>query len=50
MVGFLLATGGVIAVAVFIGGAMLVGIGAISWLGPSTQGLALEQLNASVAE
>ncbi len=50
IVGFLLATGGVTAVAVFIGGAMLVGIGAISWLGPATNGVALEQLNESVAE
>jgi hypothetical protein len=32
-------------VAVFIGGAMAVGIGAIGIFGPSTNGLALEQLN-----
>jgi putative MFS transporter len=45
IVGSLLATGGVPAVAVFIGGAMLVGIGIIGFLGPSTNGLALEKLN-----
>jgi putative MFS transporter len=50
IVGFLLATGGVTAVAVFIAGAMLVGIGTISLLGPATKGLALEQLNESAAE
>ena len=50
IVGFLLATGGVTAVAVFIAGAMLVGIGTISLLGPATKGLALEQLSESVAE
>jgi putative MFS transporter len=50
IVGFLLATGGVTAVAVFIAGAMLVGIGSISLLGPATKGLALEQLNESAAE
>ncbi len=43
--GSLLATGGVPAVAVFIGGAMIVGIGVIGIFGPSTNGLALEQLN-----
>ena len=46
IVGSLLATGGVPAVAVFIGGAMLVGIAAIGLFGPSTNGLTLEQLNA----
>lgn len=45
IVGSLLATGGVTAVAVFIGGAMLVGIAMIGLFGPSTNGLALEQLN-----
>jgi putative MFS transporter len=45
IVGSLLATGGVPAVAVFIGGAMIVGVGAIGIFGPSTNGLALEQLN-----
>jgi hypothetical protein len=32
-------------VAVFIGGAMVVGIGLIGIFGPLTNGLALEQLN-----
>lgn len=45
MVGFLLADGGVPAVAVFIGTAMIVGIVAIGAFGPSTRGVALEQLN-----
>jgi putative MFS transporter len=45
MVGFLLADGGVPAVAVFIGTAMIVGIAAIGAFGPSTRGVALEQLN-----
>lgn len=45
IVGSLLATGGVPAVAVFIGGAMLVGSAMIGIFGPSTNGLALEQLN-----
>jgi putative MFS transporter len=45
IIGALLAGGGVPAVAVFIGGAMLVGIGIIGFLGPSTNGLALEKLN-----
>jgi putative MFS transporter len=45
IVGSLLATGGVPAVAVFIGGAMIVGIAIIAALGPATNGLALEQLN-----
>jgi MFS transporter, putative metabolite:H+ symporter len=45
IVGSLLATGGVPAVAVFIGGAMLVGMAMIGLFGPSTNGLALEQLN-----
>jgi putative MFS transporter len=50
IVGFLLATGGITAVAVFIAGAMLVGIGTISLFGPATKGLALEQLSTSAAE
>jgi MFS transporter, putative metabolite:H+ symporter len=45
IVGSLLATGGVPAVAVFIGGAMIVGIGVIGIFGPTTNGLTLEQLN-----
>jgi putative MFS transporter len=45
IVGLLLSTGGVPAVAVFIGGAMIVGFTLIGLLGPATQGLALEQLN-----
>ena len=45
IVGSLLATGGVPAVAVFIGGAMIVGIAMIGMFGPSTNGVALEQLN-----
>jgi putative MFS transporter len=43
--GSLLATGGVPAVAVFIGAAMIVGISVIGIFGPRTNGLALEQLN-----
>jgi len=45
IIGSLLVTGGVPAVALFIGGAMLVGIAAIGIFGPSTNGLGLEQLN-----
>ncbi len=45
IIGSLLVSGGVPAVALFIGGAMLVGIAAIGIFGPSTNGLALEQLN-----
>jgi MFS transporter, putative metabolite:H+ symporter len=45
IVGALLTTGGVPTVALFIGGAMLVGIAAIGIFGPSTNGLGLEQLN-----
>jgi len=45
IIGSLLARGGVPAVALFIGGAMLVGIAAIGIFGPATNGLALEQLN-----
>jgi putative MFS transporter len=45
IVGSLLATGGVPAVAIFIGGAMIVGIAVIGVLGPVTNGVALEQLN-----
>jgi putative MFS transporter len=43
--GSLLATGGVPAVAAFIGAAMLVGIAVIGIFGPSTNGLTLEELN-----
>jgi len=45
IIGSLLVTGGVPAVAVFIGGAMLVGIAVIGFFGPRTNGLALEELN-----
>jgi len=45
IVGSLLVTGGVLAVAAFIGVAMLVGIAAVGLFGPSTNGMALEQLN-----
>jgi putative MFS transporter len=45
IIGSLLVSGGVPAVAVFIGGALLVGIAMIGIFGPSTNGLALEQLN-----
>jgi putative MFS transporter len=45
IVGSLLATRGVPAVAAFIGGAMVLGIALIGVFGPSTKGLALEQLN-----
>jgi len=45
IVGSLLATGGVPAVAVFIGAAMVAGIVLIGVMGPATNGLALEQLN-----
>lgn len=45
MVGFLLARGGIAAVAVFIAGAMALGIAVIARLGPATQGLALEELD-----
>src|SRR6185437_10498133 len=45
MVGYLLADGGVPAVALFIGIAMAVGIVAIAVFGPSTRGVALEQLS-----
>jgi putative MFS transporter len=43
--GSLLASGGVPAVAAFIGAAMLVGIAVIGIFGPSTNGLTLEELN-----
>ncbi len=46
IVGSLLVTGGVPAVAVFIGGALAVGIAAIGTLGPLTNGRGLETLNA----
>ncbi|HMD72501.1 MAG TPA: MFS transporter [Steroidobacteraceae bacterium] len=46
IVGELLATGGVPAVAAFIGGAMCVGIAVIGFFGPATNGRGLEQLNA----
>jgi putative MFS transporter len=45
IIGSLLAVGGVPAVALFIGGAMIVGIAVIGAFGPSTNGMALEQLN-----
>ena len=45
IIGFLLADGGVPAVAAFIGTAMVVGIAVIGVFGPSTRGVALEQLN-----
>jgi MFS transporter, putative metabolite:H+ symporter len=45
IVGSLLANGGVGAVAVFIGAALLVGIAMIGIFGPSTNGRALEELN-----
>ena len=45
MVGVLLARGGICAVAAFIGGAMVLGIAVIAGFGPSTRGVALEQLN-----
>jgi len=45
IVGSLLASGGVPAVAAFIGAAMLVGIAMIGIFGPPTNGRALEQLN-----
>jgi MFS transporter, putative metabolite:H+ symporter len=45
IVGSLLAKGGIPAVATFIGGAMIVGIALIGALGPTTNGLPLEQLN-----
>lgn len=44
MVGALLATGGVSAVAAFIVGAMIVGVAAIGFFGPSTRGITLEEL------
>jgi MFS transporter, putative metabolite:H+ symporter len=47
IVGSLLVTGGVPAVAVFIGGAMIVGIAMIGAFGPPTKGFALEQLSRS---
>jgi putative MFS transporter len=43
-IGYLLHTGGVTAVAVLIGAAMLVVIGAIGIFGPRTRGLALEEI------
>ncbi len=45
IVGSLLASGGVPAVAIFVGGAMVVGFTLIAVFGPSTQGRRLEQLN-----
>jgi MFS transporter, putative metabolite:H+ symporter len=45
IVGMLLVTGGVPAVAVFIGGAMLIGIAMIGTLGPLTNGKGLELLS-----
>lgn len=46
IVGDLLATAGVTGVALFVGGAMLIGIMVIALFGPSTNGLTLEELNA----
>jgi len=46
IIGTLLHNGGVPAVAVFIGGAMIVGILMIGVFGPSTRGLALEEINS----
>jgi putative MFS transporter len=48
IIGSLLATGGVTAVAIFIGGAMMVGIAMIAFFGPSTNGVALERLNEKI--
>jgi MFS transporter, putative metabolite:H+ symporter len=45
IVGSLLNLGGVPSVAVFIGGAMIVGIAVIGMMGPRTNGVALERLN-----
>jgi len=45
IVGQLLADGGVTAVAAFIGGAMIVGLALIGFLGPATGGRGLETLN-----
>ena len=45
VIGYLLGHGGVPAVAVFIGIAMLVVIGSIGMFGPKTRGLALEEIN-----
>jgi putative MFS transporter len=45
VIGYLLGHGGVPAVAVFIGIAMLVVIGSIGIFGPNTRGLALEEIN-----
>jgi putative MFS transporter len=45
IIGALLADGGVDAVAAFIGAAMLLAMGVIAFFGPSTRGMALEQLN-----
>jgi MFS transporter, putative metabolite:H+ symporter len=48
IIGSLLASGGVPAVAIFIGGAMMVGIALIAFFGPSTNGVALERLNERI--
>ena len=45
VIGYLLTTGGVPAVAVFVGIAMLVVMGSIGLFGPKTRGLALEEIN-----
>ena len=45
-VGYFLHVGGVLAVAAFIGTAMLVGITMIGLFGPRTKGLALEEINS----
>jgi MFS transporter, putative metabolite:H+ symporter len=47
IIGSLLHSGGVPAVALFIGGAMIVGIAVIGIFGPCTNGLGLEELNAA---
>ncbi|HXC09060.1 MAG TPA: MFS transporter, partial [Steroidobacteraceae bacterium] len=47
IIGSLLHGGGVPAVALFIGGAMIVGIAVIGIFGPRTNGLGLEELNAA---
>jgi hypothetical protein len=49
IIGALLADGGVDAVAAFIGAAMLLAMGVIAFFGPSTRGMALEQLNDKAA-
>ncbi len=48
IIGSLLAQGGVTMVAIFIAGAMMVGIAVIAFFGPSTNGIALEGLNERI--